>query len=174
MSTTILTLFCTFFALRLVSLFISIYNEKKLIKQGAVQYGKINSICLTIIHILFYCASLYEAYYQHTPFDIYSEFGLAFLLFAYFILFYVIYELREVWTLKIYIAPQHKIVNSFLFKNFKHPNYFLNVIPELIGIMLLCNAWFTFITLFPIYITILWIRILQENKAMNRLHKSFQ
>lgn len=81
-------------------------------------------------------------------------------------LFYVIYALREVWTVKIFIVPNHKIVKSFLFRTVRHPNYFLNVIPEIIGVTLLCNAWKTMMFVLPVYLVILIIRIYQEEKAM--------
>ena len=98
-----------------------------------------------------------------------SKWGLALLIFAYLMLFYVIYQLREVWTLKVYILPEHKVNKTFLFKWVKHPNYFLNILPELIGMALLCKAVFTFCLLFPIYLVILAVRIRQEENAMKHL-----
>ncbi|WP_245957173.1 isoprenylcysteine carboxylmethyltransferase family protein [Bergeyella cardium] len=85
-------------------------------------------------------------------------------------LFYVIYQLGSVWTLKIYILKNHKIKTSFLFRYVKHPNYYLNIIPELIGIALLCRANISFGILFPIYLIILGIRIYQEERAMKNLY----
>lgn len=166
----IILIFSFFFLLRLISLFISVKNEKRIQKLGAIQYGKINSTLLTLAHISFYFLCLFEAIKnENLLLDSTSKIGLGLLIFAYAVLFYVIYELREVWTLKIYILPQHKIVQSFLFRWVKHPNYFLNIIPELIGMALLCKAQTTFIVLFPIYLVILGVRISQEQKAMKHL-----
>ena len=86
-------------------------------------------------------------------------------------LFYVIYQLKEIWTVKIYILPNHKINTSFIFKYFRHPNYFLNIIPELIGLSLLCQAKLTAMFILPLYMIILAIRIMQEEKAMKCLFK---
>lgn len=166
----VVVLFCCFFILRLISLGISLRNEKRIKVLGGVQYGKVNSMLLAIVHIVFYFSCLFEAYYNHhLMLDSTSKWGLALLIFAYLVLFYVIYQLREVWTLKVYILPEHKVNKTFLFKWIKHPNYFLNILPELIGMALLCKAVFTFCLLFPIYLVILAVRIRQEENAMKHL-----
>lgn len=165
-------IFTGFFLLRLISLFISIKNEKKIKREGAIEYGKFNSTALTIVHIGFYFSCLFEAYNQRAHYNNISIYGTVLLIFAYTMLFYVIYELRKVWTLKIYIHPKHQIIQSFLFRWVKHPNYFLNIIPELFGIGLLCQAWQTLTFGLPVYLIILGIRIYQEEKAMKHLfHK---
>lgn len=91
------------------------------------------------------------------------------MLFAYGILFYVIYKLRDIWTVKLYIAPQQRLERSFLFRTVRHPNYFLNIMPELIGVALLCHAWITLIIGYPLYLCLLFIRIRQEEEAMREL-----
>lgn len=166
----VVILFCCFFVLRLISLGISLRNEKRIKALGGVQYGKVNSMLLAIVHIVFYFSCLFEAVYNHhLMLDSTSKWGLALLIFAYLMLFYVIYQLREVWTLKVYILPEHKVNKTFLFKWVKHPNYFLNILPELIGMALLCKAVFAFCLLFPIYLVILAVRIRQEENAMKHL-----
>lgn len=162
-------LFCLFFAIRLFTLKISIQNEKNLIKNGAVQYGKRNSLCLSIIHVLFYFSALFEANYYGYDFDGISLLGTIIIGFALLMLFWVIKELKEIWTVKLYILPNHQINTSILFRAIRHPNYFLNIIPELIGIILLCHAWQTFFVVFPLYLIILGIRIYQEEKVMKPL-----
>lgn len=162
-------LFCLFFIIRLFSLKISIKNEKNLIAKGAVQYGKRNSILLSIIHILFYFSALFEANYYGYLFDSISFIGVILVVFGLLALFWVIHQLGEIWTVKLYILPNHQLNTSKLFKYIRHPNYFLNIIPELIGIVLLCHAWKTFCFIFPIYLLILGVRIYQEEKAMQPL-----
>lgn len=167
-------LFCLFFIIRLFSLKISIKNEKNLIAKGAVQYGKLNSTLLSIVHVLFYFCALFEANYYGYPFDFISVIGAIMVVNALIALFWVIRELGEVWTVKLYILPNHKINTSALFKYIRHPNYFLNIIPELIGIILLCHAWNTFYFVFPIYLIILGVRIYQEEKVMKPLFAKAQ
>ncbi|WP_269485616.1 isoprenylcysteine carboxylmethyltransferase family protein [Campylobacter ureolyticus] len=56
-----------------------------------------------------------------------------------------------------------------MFKLFKHPNYYLNIFPELIGLAMLCHAKFSFILLAPIYLIIIFIRIKQENRVLKEI-----
>lgn len=165
----IIVTFILFFMLRLVSLSFSIRNEKLLQKKGAKQYGKFNSLLLTLAHVAYYFGALYEAYATGTDFNTISMAGVGIMLFAYGMLFYVIYKLRDVWTVKLYIVPNHRIERSFLFKTVRHPNYFLNIMPELVGVALLCNAWTTFCIGFPLYLCLLIVRIRQEEEAMKEL-----
>nr|WFO00044.1 isoprenylcysteine carboxylmethyltransferase family protein [Staphylococcus aureus] len=92
--------------------------------------------------------------------------GLVILIFAYIMLFMVIKTLGGIWTLKLFILPNHPIIKSGLYKITKHPNYFLNIIPELIGVLLLTHATYTTILLVP-YAYFLYVRIKQEEKLMN-------
>lgn len=165
----IIIVFVAFFALRLVSLSYSIRNEKIIQKRGGIQHGKTNSLMLTLAHLAFYFSALYEAYASGTELDGISMIGIGVMLFAYAMLFYVIYKLRDIWTVKLYIVPNQRIETSFLFRTVRHPNYFLNVLPELVGLALLCHAWYTLAIGLPLYLIPLAIRIRQEEKAMKDL-----
>lgn len=162
-------LFILFFAVRLFSLKISIQNEKRLIEKQAVQYGKKNSILLSIAHIVFYFSAIYEANTNAYAFDNIAVAGFVVLFLAYLALFWVIKALGEIWTVKLYILPEHKINTAFLFRVIRHPNYFLNIIPELIGLGLMCHAWYTLTFILPVYLIILSVRIFQEEKVMKTL-----
>lgn len=162
-------IFASFFVLRLFSLAFSIRNEKRLIKCGATQYGKRNSLLLTLAHIAYYFGALYEGYAGNMELDKTSVVGVTVMAFAYIMLFYVIYKLRDVWTVKLYIAPNHRIDCSFLFRTVRHPNYFLNIIPELVGVALLFHAWTTLCIGLPLYGCLLMVRIRQEERAMRHL-----
>jgi isoprenylcysteine carboxyl methyltransferase (ICMT) family protein YpbQ len=48
----------------------------------------------------------------------------------------------------------------------RHPNYFLNVLPELIGFALALNAVTTLLVGIPLYLVPLIIRIRQEEQVM--------
>ena len=170
---TILILFVLFFALRLVTLFLSIRNEKRLKSNHAVEFGKRNSLVLGALHVIFYLAAIAESWEQGASFNSISVIGVVLFGFSYIILCWVIIQLRDIWTLKIYIAKDHKINKNFLFKYFRHPNYFLNIIPELIGIGLLCHAWYAMLVLLPFYAIVLIVRIVQEERVMQAHFKEF-
>jgi isoprenylcysteine carboxyl methyltransferase (ICMT) family protein YpbQ len=162
-------LFYIVFFLRLITIFISARNEKKLKKLGAVEYGKSNSTILVLFHFAYYAACLVEGYTKGAFYtDNLTTYGLIIYIVAIAVLYYVIYAIRHVWTVKLIIAPkQYHILNTnVLFRFVKHPNYFLNIIPELIGIALVFHAWFTLIIGFPIYLIPLIIRIRQEERVM--------
>lgn len=169
MMTTIVILFVVFFAVRLAFLAVSIKNEKRLIAKGAVQIGEKTSKLLATAHIVYYFAALISAYYTKVSFNGVSAFGAVMVALSLMILAYIIRQLGEIWTVKVYIAPNHIINRSWLFSTFKHPNYFLNIVPELIGIGLLCQAWGVMMIGLPIYAMILAKRIREEETAMAHL-----
>ncbi|ENW6904986.1 isoprenylcysteine carboxylmethyltransferase family protein, partial [Neisseria gonorrhoeae] len=104
-----------------------------------------------------------------TAFNGISLIGTLTVMASFVILSLIIKQLGEIWTVKIYILPNHQINRSWLFKTFRHPNYFLNIIPELIGIALLCQAWYVLLIGLPIYLLVLFKRIRQEEQAMATL-----
>ena len=164
----ILITFLIGFTLRLLSLGISIRNENRLKSKGAIEHGRRTTLALAILHTLFFFAALTEGLLKATPWTTLSTAGLAIYTFSLLALFYVIYELSPVWTIKLIIAKDHPLVTSPLFKHLRHPNYFLNVLPELIGLTLLAQSWFTAIILLPPYLYCLFIRIRQEEKVMRQ------
>lgn len=165
----IAVLFAVFFVVRLLFLGVSIRNEKHLIANGAQQVGEKTSKILAVAHIAYYFAALISAYYTQISFNWISGLGAVVVTLSLLVLWYIIRELGEIWTVKVYIAKSHKINRSWLFSTFKHPNYFLNIIPELIGVALLCQAWYVLLFGLPIYGVILMMRIRQEEDAMRHL-----
>lgn len=167
--TMIVVVFAIFFAIRLAFLAVSIKNEKRLIANGATQIGVKTSKLLAAAHIIYYFSALASAYLAGVVFDNISLLGVVIVSISLAILGYIVKELGEIWTVKVYILPNHPINRSWLFSTFKHPNYFLNIIPELIGIALLCHAWWVLLIGLPIYGVILAVRIQQEQNAMKHL-----
>jgi len=162
----ILILFSLAAITRLASLVKSAANEKKLKKASAKEYGSKNSKLLVFCHTLFYLSCLGEAILLNRHIKSISFWGFGLFIFSIAMLWIVIFSLKEMWTMKLMIAPEQKINKSSIFKYFRHPNYFLNIIPELISIALICQAWFTLFVGLPLYLIPLAIRIVQEEKLM--------
>lgn len=156
------------FILRLVTLFYSIKNEKRLKQEGAVEYGQVNSTVMAILHTLIYLLSLTWAIARKTPFDTVTLIGVVLWIFSFLVLITVIYQIKDFWTVKLLIAKGHKLNTSFLFKYIRHPNYFLNIIPELIAVTLICKSWYIFAVSFPLYLVTLVVRIMEEEKVMKQ------
>lgn len=154
--------------LRFITVLISSRNEKKLKDLGACEYGKFNSVLLIIMHFTFYFACFIEGYKHDRVVDYVTIFGLVLFTISIILLYYIIYELKHIWTFKLIIAPRqyHTINKSFLFKYVRHPNYYLNVIPELIAFSLIFHAWYSLAVIFPINLILLVTRIRQEEKIM--------
>ncbi len=155
------------FAWRLVTLAISARHEKALKKNGAKDYGAKNSLLLAASHALYYvCAVIESALGTHRPDTLVSAAGVAIYLASALALVSVIRSLGGLWTIKIIISPQHRWVRSGLFSFVRHPNYFLNILPELVGFALALNAYWTLAIGIPLYLIPLVIRIRQEEAAM--------
>jgi isoprenylcysteine carboxyl methyltransferase (ICMT) family protein YpbQ len=153
---------------RAVTLLISIRNERRLKARGAVAVGAVNSAMLALAHIAFYVSAIIEGFSSPggLPFDAITIAGLAIYFFAVAVLVAVIRSLGRFWTVKLLIASDHELVVNPLFRWVRHPNYFLNLLPELIGFALVLHAFNTLLIGLPLYLIPLIIRIRQEEAAM--------
>jgi len=157
------------FLLRPYFLSISIKNEKRILVEGGKEFGVANTKLLTICHTLFYAACLTEAILKRAGFDALSAIGFILLLFSMAMLYWVIQLLDPIWTVKLMLVKNHRFVDHWLFQTVKHPNYFLNILPELVGLALLCHATYSFSLLFPLYAFILYRRIREENRLFQEV-----
>ena len=153
-------------ALRLLSLAISRRHERALLARGAVEHGRGTSRALALLHTAFYAGALAEALVRRAAPDALALAGVILYLGAMAALALVIRELGSLWTVKLYLSPTHALHRGGLFRALRHPNYVLNLIPELVGLALALRAWWTLAVLFPPYLLVLRRRIAQEERAM--------
>ena len=151
---------------RLVTLKISITNEKAIQEQGGTEHGALNSKILAGAHFSYYIGSGVEAWLKNVHFNQYTGAGVVLFLFSMAMLAWVIVSLKNIWTVKIYILKNHTLNQNALFRFVRHPNYFLNVIPELVAIALICQSWNVLMFGLPLYLVVLGVRIVQEERAM--------
>ncbi|MGO4355213.1 isoprenylcysteine carboxylmethyltransferase family protein [Rhizobium sp. RAF36] len=154
-------------AWRLLTVAISIRNEIALRRDGAHEVGQTNSVALALVHVLFYLSAITEGAVlrvERTGFE--TAFGVGVYLFSACVLISVMRSLGPLWTIKIMIASGHRVVRTGLFSRYRHPNYFLNILPELAGFALALGATGTLLVGLPIYLIPLGIRIRQEEAAM--------
>ncbi len=152
--------------LRLATWAISIRNEARLKRNGAREFGALNSSLLAIAHIAFYVSAAAEGLSNPVPWDAQTYLGFGLYGFGIVMLLTVIRLLGPWWTVKIIIAPDHVLVRHPLFRYVRHPNYFLNMLPELTGFALALHAPVTLFFGLPCYLVLMTIRIWQENRAM--------
>lgn len=157
--------------LRALSLAISIRHERQLQRVAAEEYGRTNSAILGILHGLIYATCLGEVVFFQSSlphWDWINSLGVCLLVFGLICLFWVIHTLGTLWTVKLYIAPNHQLNTNAVFRIVRHPNYFLNIIPELVGLVLVSRAWITGAVLLPMYLVSLAVRIAQEERIMRK------
>lgn len=159
---------------RLVTVFVSFNNERLLREAGAQEYGKSNSILLAVCHIGYYLAAITEHHFRampEAPYIVYA--GMSLYILSAFALVLVMRTLGPLWTIKVIISTNHTLVTSGVFRLFRHPNYFLNILPELFAFGVALGAFHTILIGIPIYLIPLVIRIRQEERAMRQVFPSY-
>lgn len=159
--------------LRFAALFVSIRNEKRMKADGAVEYHAGTSALLAATHIVFYLAAIGEGFWRDAPVTGLTYLGLAIYALAMVALVWVLKVLGRFWTVKIIVARDHVLVTNRLFRALRHPNYYLNIIPELIGFALALHAFTTLAIGLPVYLVILFLRIRQEERVLREAFSSY-
>ena len=152
---------------RLFTLVVSKRNEKRLRGEGAREVGHANTVALATAHVLYYIVATVEWLKSDVmviPWI--STIGIVLYFVSAAVLVFVIKSLGHIWTVKIFIVPVHPHITSGLFKLTQHPNYFLNILPELVGFALALNSVWTLTLALPLYLIPLSVRIHQEEAAM--------
>lgn len=148
------------------SVVISRHHENALKAQGAKEYGHKNSLLLALAHTLFYAGAGLEGLWRHTQLTRWTLIGGVLYGLSLLALLLVMRALGRFWTVKVLIASDHVLNQSALFRWVRHPNYFLNILPELVGLALLMGAWSVLVIGLPLYMLLLWRRIRQEEHVM--------
>ncbi|GIP47766.1 Isoprenylcysteine carboxyl methyltransferase (ICMT) family protein [compost metagenome] len=159
--------------LRIPSAIISGRNEARIKAHGGLEYGKTNSRALIVVQFLIYLGTMGYAFIEEVPIGTHTYIGLAVYVFAMAVLVYVIRTLGRFWTFKIYIAKGHQLVETPLFKRIKHPNYYLNIIPEVLSFAIISQAWIVFTPLFILHLITLFNRIRLEEKIMKQTFREY-
>lgn len=153
-------------AFRLATLAWSIRNERALRTDGGSEIGARNSRALAGAHALFYVVACAEGLGRDAAPDAVTWIGLGLYLFGAVVLVLVIRLLGRFWTVKLILARDHVLIEHPLFRWARHPNYYLNILPELVGFALTLHAFVTLLVGLPLYAIPLFIRIRQEEAAM--------
>jgi methyltransferase len=152
--------------LRIGELLLSKSNEKWLLRNGAVEYGKKHYPFIVALHVLFLISMVVE-YYIRQP----SSYNL-FLLIFYFLLLafkaWVILSLGKFWNTKIYRIAHIALIKKGAYKYFRHPNYII-VIMEIAVMPLIFHLYFTAVIFTVLNAVMLFVRIKEENRALQIL-----
>ena len=149
--------------LRIAELYVARRNEKWMVQNGAVEYGKKHYPFIIALHSLFFVSLIIEYSMQQTP-----SFSLIFLL-IYLLLIafkvWIIASLGKFWNTKIFRIQNYPLINKGPYKYIKHPNYII-VIAEIALIPLIFQLYYTALIFTLLNAIMLSVRIKEENLAL--------
>jgi methyltransferase len=148
---------------RLAELYVSSKNEKWLLKNGAVEYGKEHYPFIVALHTLFIISLIVEYVLRD---DVTVNFTLIVLFFVLIVIkVIVISTLGHYWNTKIYKVPGTRPVATGIYKYIKHPNYII-VICEIAIIPLAFGLYYTAVVFTLLNAIMLTVRIKKENEVL--------
>ncbi len=147
---------------RLTELYISKKNEKWLLSQGAVEYGREHYPYIVALHTLFIVSLIGEYYWTggHPINYIFLALFILLLVFKY----WVLSSLGTYWNTRIYRVPGVVAVRKGPYKLFKHPNY-VDVVLEIAIIPLVFHLYYTAVIFTILNAIVLTIRIKVESRV---------
>lgn len=148
---------------RLAELYVSSKNEKWLLKNGAVEYGKEHYPFMVTMHTLFIISVIAEYIWRDNTVVNYPLIILFFVLIVFKAI--VISTLGHYWNTKIYKVPGTRPVATGIYKYIKHPNYII-VILEIAIIPLAFGLYYTAIVFTLLNAAMLYVRIKKENEVL--------
>ena len=149
--------------LRIAELSVARRNEKWMLQNGAVEYGKKHYPFIIALHSLFFVSLIVEYSMQQTP-----SFSLIFLLIYLLLIVFkvwIIASLGKFWNTKIFRIQNYPLINKGPYKYIKHPNYII-VIAEIALIPLIFQLYYTALIFTLLNAIMLSVRIKEENLAL--------
>ena len=156
-------------AQRLTELIISKRNEKWLLENGAVEYGKDHYKYIVIMHTLFFVSMIteYEIKGRYTEFNVINYLFLVFFLILQIFRVLVIKSLGKYWNTKIFRIHGSAPVKTGPYRYIKHPNYII-VSCEILILPLIFNLYYTAVIFSLLNAAMLSVRIKAENEALKK------
>ena len=147
---------------RIGELWLSNRNTKRLLDQGAREYGRSHYPLIVGVHVLWLAALWWLA--PGRPID---GFWLAMFVLLEIGRIWVLATLGPRWTTRIIVLPDAPLVRSGPYRFVNHPNYLI-VIGEIAVLPLVFGLWQVALLFTALNGVILAIRIRAENKALRR------
>jgi methyltransferase len=148
---------------RLAELYVSSKNEKWLLRNGAIEYGKEHYPYIVLLHTLFIISLIAEYIWRADAGANYLFIVLFFVLIIIKVM--VISTLGHYWNTKIYKVPGTRPIATGIYKYIKHPNYII-VICEIAIIPLAFHLYYTAVAFTILNAIMLTVRIKKENEVL--------
>ncbi|MBY8914097.1 isoprenylcysteine carboxyl methyltransferase family protein [Bacillus sp. YC2] len=152
-------------AQRIAEMAVARQNERKVKKQGAIEYGEGHYPFLVLMHVLFFISLIGEVSALHKEPSHWWAAIAAIILFVQGIRYWALLSLGRYWNTKILVVPDAVPVKKGPYKWMKHPNYAV-VVLEFIFLPLLYGAYWTLFIFSILNACILTVRIRAEDKAL--------
>ena len=153
---------------RLLELFYSRRNERRLRARGAVEWGAGHYPAMVALHALWLVSTLVEGLLRGPEITAWCLLPLSVFLLVQPLRYWAIFSLGENWNTKILVVPGVKLVRSGPYLYFPHPNYVV-VAVEILTFPLVFGAWITAIVFSLLDAVLLFVRIRTENRALKEL-----
>ncbi len=153
---------------RLLELFYSRRNERRLRARGSVERGAGHYPLLVGLHTLWLVSTLVEGLLRGPEIPAWWPVPLAAFLLVQPLRYWAILSLGENWNTRILVVPGGKLVKSGPYRYFPHPNYIVVAI-EILTFPLIFGAWVTAVVFSLLNAGLLFIRIRTENRALKEL-----
>jgi methyltransferase len=147
---------------RLGELWLSRRNTRRLLAQGAREFGANHYPLIVLVHAL-WLASLWW-FAPSRPVD---GFWLALFVLIELARIWVLASIGRRWTTRIIVVPGAALVRRGPYRLVNHPNYMV-VIAEIAGLPLVFGLWQIALIYSLLNSTVLSIRVREENRALGR------
>lgn len=142
-------------------------NRRWALDQGGKESGQWHYPILAGMHVLFYICFVLEYLYLSKGWNILWPLWLAILIPAQILRVWAIASLGHFWNTRIIVVPGLKPVLRGPYGIIRHPNY-LVVATEIFVIPVMCGAYFTALFFSVTNALVLYIRIREEERALDR------
>lgn len=155
---------------RLFELRVSLRNERRARARGAVEHGAGHYPWIVTLHVLWLLSTLFEGLLRGPEFPVYWPVPLALFLLVQPLRYWAIFSLGERWNTRILVVPGDRLVRRGPYRYLDHPNYVV-VVVEVLAFPLIFGAWITALVFSALNAALLYVRIREEDRALEELAK---
>ena len=153
---------------RLLELWYSRRNERRLRARGAVERGSGHFPAMVAIHTLWLVSTLVEGLLRGPEPPVWWPVPLAAFLLVQPLRYWAILTLGVNWNVRVLVVPGGKLVKNGPYRYFPHPNYVV-VAVEVLTFPLIFGAWITAVVYSLLSAALLYLRIRTENRALKEV-----